>query len=206
MKKHHLSSFEEIEEFMEVSNPAVRSTALSVVAGAPETIKANAQSWKTWIISNWVAHNIRYVSDPLGQEYVAYPSETLTAKAGDCDDFAILLATMYETVGLDAAFAWIDTDEDGEGDHACAMVYYPDSADQFLKDEAFIMKQLKLEPLSAKRYLMNRKAPALEGTIRSYPWGIWILVDPLAPGRKDLVGNIMSEPYEPVHIIDVGYK
>jgi len=46
--------------------------------------------------------DIGYISDP-NKEYVQYPAEVLNTKKGDCDDLAILYATMLESVGIESA-------------------------------------------------------------------------------------------------------
>jgi len=47
----------------------------------------------------WVQHNIYYVNEP--SERLQDPIYTLKVGYGDCDDMAILLATMYESIKLD---------------------------------------------------------------------------------------------------------
>ena len=53
---------------------------------------------------------LQYVSDPSNPykgadlDYVQYPRETLTRKAGDCDDLSSLYATCLEAVGIETAF------------------------------------------------------------------------------------------------------
>jgi len=48
----------------------------------------------------FVRDNIKYVSDPYAKEYIASPVETLKTGGGDCDDGAILLANLLESVGI----------------------------------------------------------------------------------------------------------
>ncbi|MCK5023809.1 MAG: transglutaminase domain-containing protein, partial [Candidatus Aenigmarchaeota archaeon] len=52
-------------------------------------------------IYDYVRSSIRFVDDP-GSEYMALPCETILAGGGDCEDHAILLASMLESVGIDA--------------------------------------------------------------------------------------------------------
>ena len=57
----------------------------------------------------YVKKNVTYVPDPIhmsGDEmingdYVAPPVETLDAKGGDCDDQAVLIASMFSAVGIE---------------------------------------------------------------------------------------------------------
>jgi tetratricopeptide (TPR) repeat protein len=61
------------------------------------------------------AYGVRYVSDPtspftdttksrLAIDYLQFPTQTLTYKAGDCDDLSILYCAMNEAVGTETAF------------------------------------------------------------------------------------------------------
>lgn len=50
----------------------------------------------------WVQHNIYYVNEP--SERLQDPVYTLKVGYGDCDDMAILLATLYESVRLEWRF------------------------------------------------------------------------------------------------------
>ena len=45
---------------------------------------------------NWV-----YVNDPAGTDYYAKASESLRLLRGDCDDYAILMASLIESIGGD---------------------------------------------------------------------------------------------------------
>lgn len=177
---------------------------IHVEATYEPAIDVNSPVWKIWKINYWVAKNIRYVSDPIGREYIASASETLRARAGDCEDFAILLASMYEAVGLDSAIALLDTNGDGKVDHASALVYYKGTAKDFLEEEEMIMNKLGLQSPTERYLIAYFRAESIKGTVRSYTTGIWIPVDPLFSEFKELAGYITHEPYEPIIVIDVG--
>lgn len=54
-------------------------------------------------IFDWMHLNIRYETDDVlynAKEYIARPTETLTAKAGDCEDHANLIASFALGIGL----------------------------------------------------------------------------------------------------------
>ena len=55
---------------------------------------------------DYVRNNVRFVSDP-DKDYVASACETLLSGGGDCEDHAILLASMLEAVGVDAKILWL---------------------------------------------------------------------------------------------------
>jgi hypothetical protein len=54
-------------------------------------------------IHNWVRDSIRYVKDPIGQETLSYPEETVfNSRAGDCDDMTILEIALLAALGINA--------------------------------------------------------------------------------------------------------
>jgi len=154
---------------------------------------------KTWILGYWIQESIRYVSDPRGVEYIATPRETLELMAGDCDDVAVLLASMYESVGLDAAIALVDTDGDEDPDHAAVMVYYDGSPDEILDilEDLARLKGLQLSEVGIK-YCQARSALSSK-----YLLGVWVVVDPLMSIRG-MPTLIRYKPYSVVKLVDVG--
>lgn len=106
----------------ETHSPAL--LRILVEAWPPRNI-TNDPVFKALAIALWSAENLHYVSDPRGLDYVAPPEETLRTLSGDCDDFAVLLASMYLSIGLRAAVALVDTNNDGIADHAAALVELP---------------------------------------------------------------------------------
>lgn len=189
-----------VAQYVEPTNPMVRAAAVSAVQGAPEGIEANSEAWKIWQINYWVANNISYVSDPRRQDYPAYAHETLQIKGGDCDDFAILLASMYESVGLDAAIANIDTDQTGKADHMTCLVYYPEEEDSFIVEEKIILKKLGLGEGVRFSYFDQVDSKVVP---KKYASGIWIVADPTMAAIKDMVGYISHSSYQATSVIDV---
>lgn len=65
-------------------------------------------------IFNYVRDMIKYVKDPRYNEmdfdYIQTPKQTLERSAGDCDDQAILLASMLESVGYGSNLCFVDTE------------------------------------------------------------------------------------------------
>jgi len=62
-----------------------------------------------------------------GPDYFQTPEETLKEQAGDCEDFAILFASLLNYYGYIAFVGDIDCDGDGEVDHATCLLYAPES-------------------------------------------------------------------------------
>jgi PKD repeat protein len=70
----------------------------------------------------FVQHCIEYVYDPLWYEYPRYPVEMLVDQIGDCEDTAILYASLVRTLGYGALMVAVDTSGDGHADHMVVWV------------------------------------------------------------------------------------
>lgn len=203
---------EDIEKFntrVEATDELVRNTSLTALKAPSERIEANSEAWKIWKLHNWVASNIEYVSDPKGKEYFAYAHETLEAKAGDCDDIAILLASLYQATGLDAIIACVDTDNVTGYDHAAVLVYWDGDVDTFHAKEREIMLVLGLTKPTREFYTLHFGSGISEFlteqdvSYQSYE-GIWIVADPIFTEVKNMVGHITHRPYTIRSVFNVG--
>ncbi len=122
------ATFEDEEMFTSKFNStAVRNLAVKSVVkyAAP-----NAPATKVFGIYNEISNRIYYVSDPRKDEYIANPLETWEAMGGDCDDFSILLASMYEAVGMDANIVEVYNPDQG---HVFVILKIEQDLDSFLK-------------------------------------------------------------------------
>lgn len=200
--RHSWRKIQNIHACVESDNALVRNTTVSIVADAPKGIDADSEEWKIWQINHWIANNIKYVSDPKEHEYYAPASETLETKGGDCDDFAILSAGMYESVGLDAAIGEIDTEGSGEANHLSCLVYYSKDGDSFVDEEKRILQKLKKTSPTGEIHIRYIDAPT--SSLSKYDSGIWIFIDIPMAEVKEFVGYITHEPYDIISIIDVG--
>jgi transglutaminase-like putative cysteine protease len=81
-------------------DPEIRSTALHLTLLQPER-DCYAEIGTLFA---WVRDNIRYVGDVLGVETLAEARQTLRARAGDCDDQCVLLASLIESIGYATRF------------------------------------------------------------------------------------------------------
>ncbi len=82
---------------------AVHKAALSRVRGCAQ------KDWQCEVkqLHAFVRDSIRYVQDPIDIERIQTPDKTLELAAGDCDDKAILLASMLESLGHPSRFVAI---------------------------------------------------------------------------------------------------
>lgn len=80
--------------------PRVRQKALDLVRYLPQ------KDWTGQIHAVWdfVKNHIRYVRDIRGVETIHIADEILRQGQGDCDDKAILLASMLESIGHPTRF------------------------------------------------------------------------------------------------------
>lgn len=70
--------------------------------GIPDVRSAKAATIAC--LQGWVRDSIIYVPDPRDVEMLQTPPQTLSIGTGDCDDKAILTATLLETIGFDTRF------------------------------------------------------------------------------------------------------
>ena len=71
---------------------------------------------------NFAQAAVRYIPDPSGFEYPRYPIESLVDGIGDCEDSAILHASLVRTLEYGALISAVDTDGNGNADHMIALV------------------------------------------------------------------------------------
>lgn len=89
-----------MERYITPNDPQVKQTLHDILTGWWRGGYSDFDA-----IKQWVATHITYESDPSvhGQkEYWQLPSETLSLGTGDCEDFAILLCTLYRAYGIPA--------------------------------------------------------------------------------------------------------
>ncbi|MDI6903635.1 MAG: hypothetical protein QMC77_07870 [Methanocellales archaeon] len=89
------SMFVQINGLIFPVDPTVRNTAIQIAKKYP----GEYNIYQVCALFDYVLDNVEYVSDPRGLEYMAKPSETIISGAGDCDDQAILLAALTESIG-----------------------------------------------------------------------------------------------------------
>lgn len=85
-------------------NIQIRQLALSLIADLP-----GHKNWTGQIkrLHAYVRDSIQYVRDVRGIETLATPTKTLEFGQGDCDDQAVLLASLLESIGHPTRFVAI---------------------------------------------------------------------------------------------------
>jgi len=95
--------------FITPSDPAIHKLTRNVLSQADSFLDSIQQQLQLFVkaklLFNEFATKLVYVNDPkLSQDYVQYPSETLTLHGGDCDDMTVAYATMLSNIGIATAF------------------------------------------------------------------------------------------------------
>ncbi len=109
-----------VQQAIDPLHPKVRAFALRMAGLSPGEYNIG-QVCAVW---HYLKENWRYVSDPRAFDYFAPAFESIEAGlSGDCDDFAILMASCIEAIGGDAR---IVLSYDRTSAHAYCEVYMAD--------------------------------------------------------------------------------
>lgn len=87
--------------------PAVRMKAVDLTTG----LKQKDYSGELRAIHRFVRDSIRYVRDVTDVETLHTPDVTLAQAAGDCDDKAVLVAALLESIGHPTRFVAVGNNE-----------------------------------------------------------------------------------------------
>lgn len=96
---------ERVVSAIDPTSPVTRNTAAQLAAESEGTyhVEQVARIW-SHVRDKW-----RYVNDPKGSEYFARASETIENDyIGDCDDFAIVLSGMLQSIGGETRVIMMD--------------------------------------------------------------------------------------------------
>ena len=89
-----------------------------------KTCPAKDYTCEAAALQQYVQRTIRYTRDVNNVETIKFPAQTLSMGTGDCDDMAVLLATLAEAVGFPTRFAAVGLS--GEGfTHVLAQLMIP---------------------------------------------------------------------------------
>jgi transglutaminase-like putative cysteine protease len=80
-------------------DPEVRNLAVSIISSSGVSPRDSIGQLRA--LYTWGKKNLRYVPDVQGVEYIQAPRVVLRSRAGDCDDFTVLLAALAESIGFD---------------------------------------------------------------------------------------------------------
>ena len=134
----------QIKEAMDPENPVTRDYALSLIDASHPGERTIAQLCDIWekTYRDWT-----YVSDPRGFEYFSPASNTITiGLKGDCDDFAILIASLAESTSGSARVILAQGAEGGG--HAYAEVYVTDNIQGFASIAKYITRRYNCQTVA----------------------------------------------------------
>ncbi|MEM8878390.1 MAG: transglutaminase-like cysteine peptidase [Pseudomonadota bacterium] len=77
------------------------SPALQRVATQISTLRNKPRGQRIASVKRYMTRHIRYVADRIGHDVWASPQETILARAGDCEDHAILAWALLAHAGID---------------------------------------------------------------------------------------------------------
>ena len=94
-----LSTVEHIQKLIRegAKNFRVRQTAIDILFA--RGVRAKDYVGEIKALFEWVQQNIRYTKDTFRLEVLHSARRMLELRAGDCDDFSILLGAMLEAIG-----------------------------------------------------------------------------------------------------------
>jgi hypothetical protein len=117
---HRLGFGEDAQKFVTPDDSSVKNLVSQITGGWSDTSNWNEYWIDVKSMYDWVVNNIKYSYDSplpvmpvqLGgplywrEDYWRYPSETISAKHGDCEDQAILLTSMIRCYGGSKYAVW----------------------------------------------------------------------------------------------------
>ena len=105
-------------------DPNLRARAITIVQlSQPKDHPAEIRA-----LFDFVRNQIRYVGDVAGIETLQWPLQTLQLRAGDCDDKAILLAVLLQTIGFPVRFIVTGYHQPDVFEHVYLAVVMPDGS------------------------------------------------------------------------------
>ncbi len=103
--------------FLTPGDPLIKVLATRIASlSCPESIVCHARA-----MYEFVQGNFAYVSEY--DDYVMLPVEMLSARGGDCDDHAVLLASLLRAVGIPTRFVHVPG-------HIYVEAYLPDAPEE----------------------------------------------------------------------------
>lgn len=145
-----------LEEVCDYNLPYMKSFANQLAGRAPG--KFNFR--QVCEIFNYCYKNWSYVNDPKNDEYVARASESIAASlCGDCDDFAVLMASCIIAVG---------------GEAAITTAYYGDRGHAYAEVNIEGMDTDEIVGILKENY---PHAPIDEIAVRKDQYGVWLNLD-----------------------------
>lgn len=139
-----------IKNAMDYTNPVTRDLAVSLIPNSHEGNYNIAQICDLWdtVYNKWT-----YVNDPKGSDYYSPASRTIQlGLKGDCDDFAITVGSLIQSIGGSTR---IVTAYNADGGHAYPEVYIGTSKASLDKVASYISKRYKAKSIAYHTRIKN---------------------------------------------------
>jgi transglutaminase-like putative cysteine protease len=101
----------------------------------------------------FVRDNIKYINDPVNEEYIENPLQVLASQGADCESGAALLVSMLRSIGIPAEFVFIPN-------HAFVKAILPEAPRTYKRNGNIVYLEWTCKsckfgeiPLSDQRYL-----------------------------------------------------
>lgn len=78
-------------------SPEVREQAVEIIRQA--AVRERDSAGEVRAIFQWVKTNFHFIKDPTGAETLGTPDYLLKVKAGDCDDYVVMLGSLLGSLG-----------------------------------------------------------------------------------------------------------
>jgi hypothetical protein len=89
-------------------NPDIRAEAVDIVRQAG--VQERDACGEVGAIFSWVKNNFRFTKDPSGKETLGTPHYLMKLKAGDCDDYVVMLGALLTSLGYPVRIITIAAD------------------------------------------------------------------------------------------------
>lgn len=109
-------------------HPKIRETSVKIVSkfcGNKYCVAERDYYNEAKSVFNWVRKYIRYVHDIRGIDTFQHPIRTIEFGGGDCDDYTILLASLYLSLGYPVKLKVVNTIKNNDYDHIYLLVGIP---------------------------------------------------------------------------------
>jgi len=175
VSKHYPKSDGAVDYRSYVNPYDVRALAAKLVS--KHSSDTTGELWRTAAIFEYIKENVSYTPDPIfmknghkvQKDLIASPTETLDLATGDCDDQAILMASMLSAVGIENRMLLM---ENQQGEWHLATEFAVDKSIEHQIDSELAKFYKKTNRKIAKRSLMyfteNNKLWILADTTREY--------------------------------------
>lgn len=108
----------------------VKMLADTIVSASCRGTAGNYKVCHAKALFAFVQNNVMYIGDPP-DEFLKTPEQTLSVLGGDCDDHAILLASLLQSVGISTRFVFVPK-------HVYVSAYLPDALKRYKSDDGWV--------------------------------------------------------------------